>query len=67
MYSEYRTDESKPPKRDPLDTNTHALRGVVGQGGRHIRKWCPGTQALHEIQHYQRTTELCIPSQLFVW
>ena len=42
---------------------------VQGQGRRRrrVRRWYPGTQALREIRHYQRTTELCIPRAPFLW
>ena len=30
------------------------------------RRWRPGTQALHEIRHYQRTTKLVIPRAAFI-
>ena len=30
------------------------------------RHWRPGTQALHEIRHYQRTTKLLIPRAAFI-
>ena len=41
--------------------------GVMQQGNITFRRWHPGTQALREIRHYQRTTELCIPRLPFVW
>ena len=30
-------------------------------------KWRPGTQALREIRHYQKSTELCISKLPFIW
>ena len=30
------------------------------------RRWRPGTQALREIRHYQRTTKLLIPRAAFI-
>ena len=33
MYSEYRTDESKPPKGNALETNTHASSGGTNSSG----------------------------------
>ena len=41
-------------------------RNIIIVQGRHwVRRWHPGTQALWEIRHYQRTTELCIPRAPF--
>ena len=40
---------------------------VIVQGRRWVKRWHPGTQALWEIRHYQRTIELCIrKGSLFV-
>ena len=42
-------------------------RGGPQPAGQHRRpRWRPGTQALHEIRHYQRTTKLCIPKIRFI-
>ena len=60
--------KANPPKGMCWTPTPMSRGGVVGPGGRQIiRKWHPGTQALHEIWNYQRTTELCIPRLLFVW
>ena len=39
----------------------------AAQPGQRQRRWRPGTQALREIRHYQRSTELCIPKRPFMW
>ena len=60
------------PMKPNLKKGTHwtpkamPRAGVVGPGGRRMRRWHPGTQVLHKIRHYQRTTKLCIPKLPFL-
>ena len=58
--------KANPPKATCWKPTPMPRVGVLIAAGRCIRKWQPGTQALREIRHYQRTTELCIPRLPFV-
>ena len=59
--------KANPPKGTHWKPTPMPRAGVLIAAGRRIRKWRPGTQALREIRHYQRTTEMCIPRLPFVW
>ena len=49
-------DDEPTPVPGPVPRPPKAAQKVATGGGKHPRRYCPGTVALREIRHYQKST-----------